>query len=510
MNQKNLFNVAVVIVMVLLGMWTGVSILMNPTGGIAGLSKLVTVVCVVISIIKPKTGLFVLAAQAIYVDQLKRVGVYYGAISMQTVQEILIGPLLTLCALNAGFLIHLAFGRVKMPLYGWALYSIGTALGLYFLAGGAIGGGDSFTKRVYNAGTASAYTTVIPLAYALFPEVRDWVKFLSFQVLLVVPSAGWAIWQYFNGFSDMEWAYARSGLSKVHTSQMLFFIEPRVFGFFGSASALGCLCIYFTFSVWRTLAIPKRRFAFAFFSLVIFVALVCSTQRSALLSPFIFGVFIFCFRTRLKTIALYGALAVTFILGVVNSTWLLDEGLDKINDAISNDGKWSSQVLKVSTFSDRLRGWERLKRRDSWSLLGTGEELRSQTVGMSENSEDFSHDMINRVLMKVGALGLFAIVAFGGAIAYTLHKVVWNLPKGHQRWTGAISLGIGVPICLMSVSGGDNFTATPYNLAIWSAFAGIFVIRKINKQTAYLTTLPQSAPEETAPNQTGQEFLEPN
>ncbi|MFT3989911.1 MAG: hypothetical protein QM680_00735 [Luteolibacter sp.] len=477
MNSKSLSTILFVVMALLLGIWSGVSILVNPTGGIAGLSKLTTLICIAAALINPRIGLYVLAFQAMYIDEMKRLGVYYGAESLQTVQEILVGPILTLCALNLGLLVHVMLGRAKMSFLGWSLYGIGVALGLYYLTGGAIGGGDSFAKRLYNAAAASSYTTVIPLAYAFFKEIKDWVKFLSFQTLLTIPSAAWAIWQYFNGFNNLEWTYALSGLSPVHSGQMLAFEHPRVFGFFGSASAMGCLCIYVTFCVWRAISIRDWRWVFVLTSLLLFAALICSTQRSALLSPFIFGIVIFCYRSRFKTIALYGTLAAMFVIGVLNSTWLLNEGLDKINTAISSDGKWGSEVLKVSTFSDRLYGWERLKRPESWSLFGTG-ETTSSFQGNEKYGVNYSHDMINRSLMKVGAVGLAAILAIAGTIAWSLHRLVWRLPDKSQRILGALSLGTSVPICLMSAAGGDNFTATPYNLAIWSALAGVFVLKR--------------------------------
>ncbi|MBK1882481.1 hypothetical protein JIN85_08645 [Luteolibacter pohnpeiensis] len=483
MNSRSLTTIFFGIIGIIIALWSGISILMNPTGGIAGLSKLITIVAILVSIVNPKAGLFALAAQAIYTDQIKRIGVYYGAVSMTTVQEILIGPILTICALNFGLIIQLLFGKIRMTWLGWSLYGIGFALSIYYLSGGAIGGGSSFAKKAYNAAVAGAYTTVVPLCYALFKDVKDWIKFLSFQVIIVVPSAAWAIWQYFHGFNNIEWTYAMSGLSPVHTSQMLMFENPRVFGFFGSASALGCLCIYVTFAVWRAIKIKESRCVFAIISVILFIALVFSTQRSALLSPFIFGLFIFFYRTPRRTFLIYSLIGITFIIAIYKSNWLLNEGIGKVNSIIANNStKWGSEVLKVSTFSDRLRGWERLGRADSWTLFGTNDEGGFEATGVA--SKDYSHDMINRILIRVGAVGLGAVILVGGAIALNLHRLVWRLPKGWHQSIGVLSLGITVPICLMSAAGGDNFTTTPYNLAIWSAFAGAFVVRKMTFSTS--------------------------
>ena len=492
MNSKSLITIGFTVLGVIFAVFAGVAILMNPTGGIAGVSKLVTAICAICAFVSPRRGLFILAAQAIYTDELKRVGVYYGAVSMDTVQEILIGPLLTLCALNCGFLVQVMFGKVKMSALGWALFGIAPILGLYFLSGGGIGGGDTLMKRAYNAGTAGLYTTVIPLSFGLFRELKDWVKFLTFQTVLVVPSAGWAIWQYFNGFNNMEWTYARSGLSPVHTSQMLEFIRPRVFGFFGSASALGCLSVYFAFAAWRTYAIRSWRWLFLLFSAILFAGIIVSTQRGTLILPFLFVIAMFCAYSKLRTFAFYGILGSVFIIGVWQSTWLLDEGIDKANAAVASNSKWGSEVLTFGTFSDRLRGWERLKRPESWSIFGTETELTSSVASIDVASGDYSHDMINRVLIRTGAMGLGAVVILGGLLALTLHRTVWRLSKGEARSAGAFALGVTIPIILSSAAGGDNFTATPYNLAIWSVFGGVFLLKRIQDDERKLNPLQGS------------------
>jgi hypothetical protein len=496
MNNKSVFTIAFMVIAILVGVCSGIAILMNPTGGISGVSKLITVVSILFAFVNPRLGLFIVALQAIYTDELKRVGVYYGAMSMATVQEILIGPLLTLCALNAGFFVQVFLGRVKMGTLTLVLFAIAPALGLYFLAGGAISGGDSWEKKLYNAGTAGLYTTIIPIAFCYFTELKDWIRFLTFQTLLVVPSALWGIWQYFNGFNSIEWTYALSGLSQVHSGQMLLFDNPRVFGLFGSASAFGCLCIYFTFAAWRTWRIREHRFWFLIVTGILFAALVVSTQRSALISPLLFGVAAICAGTRIRTLAFYGTICITFLAGVWQSTWLVDEGLDKINAAIAVDTNWGNEVLKVSTFSDRLRGWERLKRPETWSLFGTGDTTGYE--GNEKYGQDYSHDMINRILMKAGATGLGIVLLTGGLLFYSLNRTIWKLPKGTERSAASLSLGLTAMIILTSAAGGDNFTTTPFNLAIWSVLIGVFVVKNVSNSEESVT-LFQHHPRNTRP-----------
>lgn len=471
------------IIAILAGVYCGIAILLNPTGGIAGMSKLITFICIVIAFISPRHGIFVLALQAIFNDEIKRVGVFYGAVSMETVQEILVGPILTLCALNAGFLLQVLFGRIKINKLAILLFAMAPLLGLYFLSGGAIGD-NSFTKRLYNGSVAGLYTTLVPIGYCLFKELKDWIRFLSFQTVLVVPSALWAIWQYFNGFNNMEWTYALSGLSPVHSGQMLMFENPRVFGLFGSASALGCLSIYFAFAMWRVLNVREWRWGYLLLAAIFFGALIASTQRSALLMPFIFMVAAFFARSKLRTLVFYSTMTFLISIGIWQSTWLLETGIDKVNNVIASNSRWGNEVLKVSTFSDRIRGWERMKKPEIWSLFGTGVEDASAIP----TAEEGSHDMINRILARVGAVGLLSVTAAVVGIGWLLHRMIWKLPAGIEKSAASMSLGTAGIIIIFSALGGDNFTTTPINLAIWSAFAGVFVVKKQSENLQLSTT----------------------
>ena len=386
-----------VVGILLVGVVMAVSVVTNPQGGLAAMVPLIAFILTILGIIKPRAGLYGLAALVIWVDEFKRLAVYFGGTYSMTVHQTLAIPFIVLAGLNADYFINILFGRVKIDKVGIVLYALGAVVGgtIFVTMEGTI------AERGQRAANIAGYVSLIPIAYTYLKTFDEWRRFFAFQCLVALPAAAWAIKQYYMGFDTVEWSYARSGLSMAHYAQMFLFEEPRVFGFFGSASALGCVSIYCAFSWWHSLNYRKFRFMWAAVALVFSYVLVVSTQRGALLYPIVMIPFVFTFRRPFTTLATYVFLGTIFVAGVLSATWLLDEGIEKINRAIASDSEWGQKVLVVSTFSDRLRGWERLSKAENYSLLGTGaQEFTEASRGFDVASSDYNHDIINKILIN--------------------------------------------------------------------------------------------------------------
>jgi hypothetical protein len=492
MNSKNPGQIIAIAIAIVIAVWASVSILLNPTGGISGLSKLVTILGIVLGLMNPKAALYFLVVQAVYSDEIKRIGVFYGVQSTQTVSEILIGPLLTICAINISYFHGVIRRQFAFGGTGLLLYAITPTVAIIMLVKGRDVG---MLQNVYTAGTTTLYLTLIPICYGIFRTFQDWVDCISWQAIVAAPAAAWGIWQYFNGFNNIEWSYALSGLSMVHTEQMMM-REPRIFGLFGSASALSCVGIYSCFSLWRVLRVPKHRLLFLFLGVLYLTTVILSHQRTTLIYPIIVLFFAIAFRNLWSTILLYGSALSAFVLGVLNASYLLDKGIYQINELIRGDGKWAENVLMVSTFSDRLRGWERLGRADSWSLFGTGKELRSDFLSNSPDytASDYSHDIINRIVINFGAVGLFATLLVGGCVLFSLHRVVYKSTEIRTRKDGAFIMACIVPGILLAFIAGGNFSATPVNLQMWTVLSGIFVLKKLSEGQRSINRVPVAKP----------------
>lgn len=475
MTDSNAISRLIIVVGLMgLGLVMAVSVVTNPAGGLAAMVPLIAALLTLLGIINPRAGLYGLAALVIWVDEFKRLAVYYGGAYSMTVYQTLAMPFLVLAGLNVGFFLNILFGRVKIDFLGIVFYALGG------LVSGAIfvTMEGSVPERGQRAANIAGYMSLVPIAYTYLRSFDDWRKFFGFQALVAFPAAAWAIKQYYYGFNDIEWTYARSGLSAAHYNQMMNFLNPRVFGFFGSASSLGCVSIYCAFSWWHAIAVRKWRIAWFFVAAVYLSVLFYSTQRSALIYPILIIPFVFAFRHRITTIIAYATLAITFISAVASSEWLLDEGLDKINQAIAVESGWGKEVLTVSTFSDRLRGWTRLNRAESYSLFGTQKEKFSDvTAGYAVDSKDYNHDLINRILINYGVIGILAVAIPGMFALFILHRTVLNQQTRQLRNQAAFALALSFPMIGLSFIGGDNFNANPINIQLWTGIAGVFVCR---------------------------------
>lgn len=469
-NSKSIINLLVVVGLMFLGIVMAVSVTTNAAGGLAALVPLIGGILTLFALVNPRGGLFALAALVIWVDEFKRLAVYFGGAYSTTVYQTLAMPFIVLAALNTGFLLNMLFGKVKIDTLGIVFYALATLVGgtVFFTMEGTT------PERVQRAANLTGYITLIPIAYTYLKSFDDWRKFFGFQCIVALPAAAWAIKQYYYGFDQIEWTYAESGLSAAHFNQMFKFENPRVFGFFGSASSLGCVAVYCAFSWWHAFANRKWRFLWLFIAMIFSVVLVCSTQRSALIYPIIITPFIFLFRRPLTTVAAYATGAVIFISGVIFADYLLEEGLDKINEAIAVDSGWGQKVLVVSTFSDRLRGWSRLSKASSYSLFGT-EGAAQGTI--TEYADNYNHDVINKILINYGVVGVLAIAIPGLFAVSILHKTIFNQQTTQLRNNAAFALALTYPMILLSFVGGDNFNANPINIQLWTGLAGVFVCR---------------------------------
>lgn len=474
-DSKSVSVGLLILIGLLLAVFMAVSVTTNPQGGIAALIPLITISLSILAFVNPKQGLFALIPLVIWVDEFKRLAVYFGGAYSMTVIQALAMPFVVLAALNAGFFLQFLFGRVKIDKIGW----------MVFFMAGIIGCGIFFTmqaplpERAQRAANIAGFITLIPIAYAYLRSFDEWRRFFVVQTLFALPAALWAIKQYHYGFDQIEMTYAFSGLSRVHMSQMLL-PNPRVFGFFGSASALGCAAIYCAFAYWHAFRYRRHRIAWLLVSLLFTYVLVVSTQRTALIYPLIVLGASFAFRTRLRVLTAYALALILFVSAVMSSKYLLDEGIEKINRAIAMQSGWGAKVLNVNTFSDRLRGWERLSRAKSWSLFGTGAEQVSGAGPLIDvNSDDYNHDIINKILIKYGAFGLLVVAIFSSALIYILHGIPLNSLTKEDRNDAAFALALALPIVGMSLIGGDNFNTNPINLQIWTSFSGVLVCRAV-------------------------------
>jgi len=451
-------------------------VMTNPTGSISGLSKLLTITIAFIALVNPKRGLIFIIPQILYTDEIKRLAVYYGAVSYSTVYEVLLGPIISILMLNAGYLAGVVFGRYSLS-RNWVLATL--LIGVICVAIGGTTAG-SVATRAQAALNIGLYMTLIPLMAVLMNDGEEARQMLKAQIWMAIPSILWGIQQYFNGFSALEYSYARTGLSPVHSAQLLGFEKPRPFGFFGSATGYSCVGIYGALALYYILKGKKLNLLFLLVTLVYLMGIfVYKARGTTIIIPIIFfGAW--CFNGRLRTLGYYAAVGSLLLSGIIFAEKLLYVGLDKINQAIATNTDWGRDVLNVSTFSDRLKGWILLGKPSTYTVFGRLFKKAEQGRIVGQNDADFHHDVITSIVLETGVVGLLLTAGTGAFLLFKTHSYLLGIQSPARRWEASMFLACGFTVSAISITTGNIFTTVPLNLAIWTAFGSFAVLCKEN------------------------------
>lgn len=457
MNNR-LITVFVMVLGLICSIFVILQIIFNPTGGLAGLLKYVAVPLVLISFLTPKTGLVLLCWVNFYADYYKKLAVYYGTSSMMTVMEVLALSMAMVGAILLGTTAQ-SLLRGPVPDRTSIIISIVSAVMTAMLFFSDSSGGMS--GRVQYAINGGLYLGLSAVMCYLLPDKEAAMRLCRLQFWLGVPWVLWAMRQYIWGFTEMEWFYARKGFSPVLSGQMLGAgEEARPYGFAGSSSAFGVITYLFMFGVWHAIRYEKMRALFWLGSIIYFIGLVVSTQRTILILPFItFGAYLL-FRTPAGTKFFYGATAVALLSGILASDFLLAR-LGDANDSMRIEGSgWASKVVQVGTFADRLKGWTRLKKAKSYSLFGKGNAI------VAFDSDDYSHDVINRILIDFGVVGLTISMGFLIWMAKTVHTFTFRIRNPEDRDVIVFVVAVVGVNGIGTLMSGNNTHTVPINLVL--------------------------------------------
>ncbi len=452
-------------------------VMTNPTGAISGLSKLLTITIAFIALVNPKRGLIFIIPQILYTDEIKRLAVYYGAVSYSTVYEVLLGPIISILMLNAGYLAGVVFGRYSLS-KNWVLATLLIGVICVAIAGTTTGGIATRAQAALNIGL---YMTFIPLMGVLINDAQEARQMMKVQLWMALPSIAWGIQQYYNGFSPLEYGYARTGLSPVHFAQLFGYEKPRPFGFFGSATGYSCVGIYGALSLYFTLKGGKINLLFLLVTLVYLMGIfVYKARGCTLIIPIIFfGAW--CFNGRIRTLGYYVTVGSLLFSGIIFAEKLLYVGLNKINQAIAVNTDWGREVLNVSTFSDRLKGWILLGKPSTYSPFGRLFEKGEEGRIVGQNDADFHHDIITSIVLETGVVGLLLTVGIGAFFLFKTHSYLLRIQSPARRWEASMFLACGFTVSVISITTGNIFTTVPLNFAIWTAFGSFAVLCKENE-----------------------------
>jgi hypothetical protein len=478
MNSSSISKLLVVLIGLMIGIWGVISTVTDTmSGGLGPALKLFLAVSIPLLFVKPRAGMYVLVAIMANIEWLKRLAVYNGVASVTTVTEMLVLPIVLLGILVLSMFAGLVFGATRMNKYEF---------GMFVLSGAVMATILVITKfTTYGAQAAfnsGLYLSVLPILTILMRDSSDFLKFMRYCAIMFLPWAVWGIKQYYTGLSAFEMYYVNTWLSPVLSNEVLTSVSnPRPFGLAGSQASYGAISFLAWFTLWHTIALREKRVLMAVMAVIFFAAVVLSGARTTLILVVISFPIYFLMQSKAGVALMYSTGAILLGLGIIFSTYLLNN-LQKIQDTITvSDGGWAEKTLRVTTYSDRLRGWERLKNPDAWSLFGKRLEIETGYARAGVNSADYAHDLINAFLINVGAVGLLVVMVVLFAGLYNIHGIVFKLPKGSvPKKLAAAALAFSIPNLFLGIVGGGNFNTTPVNFFIWSFFAIPFIVRNEN------------------------------
>jgi len=475
-----------------LSLWVIVSAMGDTmSGGIGMALKCMLAIMVPAFFVNPRFGLYTFVVILANIEWVKRYCVFFGVASVSTVAEMLVIPIILLSVLILSMFAGMMMGTLKMSFKCFGVFLLSWSVVLVILGVRGLN-----TLGIQSALNAGLYISIIPVLLMLMKDEADLLKFMRFCVWMFLPWALWGIKQYYWGLSDVENYYVGTFLSPVLSGEVLRSAgNPRPFGLASSQASYGAIAFLTWCCCWHALAIRKRRFLYVALWLVYFAAVVLSGQRTALLMPLVAPVGYFLFQRRAGVVGGYALGMLLLGLGIAFSGDIL-KNLDRYQENIAvHDSGWGEKTLRISTYSDRLRGWERLKNPKVWSLFGKRLEQRSAAGVVDVNSEDYAHDMINGFLLNVGLVGLLPCLGILGYTIYRLHALVFMLPAGgfHRRMAAG-ALAYSIPNLIFAIMGGGNFNTTPINFFTWLFFGmALIVARDFQREREARIPLPDDA-----------------
>lgn len=466
-------TIAAALIGLILALYAIVEITSDPGQGIVKAVRAIALIFIPLAFAKPKIGLYGVFVTLANIEWIKRYAIYYGDASVWSVAATLVVPLAIFSAVILGVLMGSLVGATKMTYVRFFWFSIAAMVIIMILG---LKGFSPFGIQM--ASNSGLYIAIIPVCLMLFPTQKEMMKLLDFCAVIFLPWALVAIYQFFFGFSEVDWGYASTGISPVFSKAMLSPEGSRPFGLAGSGPSFGAVSFMAWYVLWKSFSVKEGRLLSILIAIVYLIALILGSYRTALLTPFIALVGYPLFKNGKGLLVAYGAGMGAVVMMIVFSDFLLSN-LTEYDSAVSSgaDSEWAQDTIKLSTWSDRLRGYARLKDPEAWSFFGkTIEGGATDSAGKVDyGSRDYSHDMINSGLKNIGAVGLLFITIILLVFLTKIHGLVLKLPPGAAKNFAAMGLSYSILKLVLSVIGGGNLNVPPTATFTWLFFGAVAI-----------------------------------
>ena len=469
--MSKFYTVLAALIGLLIALYAIVEISSDAGQGIVKAVRAVALVFIPLAFAKPRIGLYGTFFCLANIEWIKRYAIYYGDVSIWSVASTLVLPLALFSAVILGVLMGAFVGSTKMTTTRFFWFAIAAMVIL-----GIIGLKGTSPSAIQIALNSGLYIAIIPVTLMIFKDQKDLMKLFDVCVIMFLPWAFVAVYQYFNGFTDIDWYYARTGISPVYTKTMLAPGGSRPFGLAGSSPSFGAISFLGWYTLWKAFYVKDRRALSAIYAFIFLGSIFLSGYRTASISPVIALIGYPLFKRGGGLVVAYAAGLGASLLMVVFSQQLLDN-LGRYDKALLsvNSSEWWQDTVSVSTWSDRLRGYNRLKNPEAWSFFGKEIEggYKGSDGKVNVSSKDYSHDMINAGLKNIGGVGVVFIGVILLVSVIKLHGLVLKLPPGPAQEFATMGLSYSLLKVALSVAGGGNFNVAPTATFTWLFFAAV-------------------------------------
>ena len=432
-----------------------------------------------LGILNPRAGIKTLVLLCCYSDFIKRLMVFFGGLSLFDVSSILIAAPAALLGVLCGVFSRRIIGKktlvtkTELPLLCGVLVLEAAAI---FNA--AKGGGEILEIGKLFVATG-AYPWLILLVPAIFLNSGEVLAFIRFVILAFLPVAIYGICQSIFGYLPFEYDYMESGLTITVALRDELWTRPfstlnSVHAFSNIMAIIFVLCVGILASGAQWKRKSRGHTSLILISATYLVALAASLGRSSW-GMALFGVVcLYAFRTRVRTIVYYSACACGILFMVLNASDALDKLVGWNEDMVGTGGDLRTMALGVSTFSDRLAGFNNaLENKEFWTPFGARLEKNSTESASSYRQSDiFSHDPITAALRDFGYIPVFAIVIGTLFAVFYAHKQILAIRDPKRKALAVAAYSACAAMLLVSIVSGNSVTIFPVNVLFWSFTGG--------------------------------------
>jgi|GEM_PF-1730486 len=456
--------------------------LLQAVNPLAALSAFAAGIFLLVSIVSPRSGLFVLMGVCAYSDLVKRMLVMFRELSFDQISYVLMAAPIIVVGLLTSLLTRRAFHMVRLNRADLVLGGIAIFLAVLNFAL-EIRANSSSLEAIRSAVNHGVFCGVAVVGLRAFRNAEDLEKFLRATLLIFLPVPLYAFWQLAFGYADFEVEYLRSGLT-VEIKQ-LFEIRPRPFSTLNSAGVVGTLCAgFFVIATypWITRRIRQFRRAESVGSILVatiyFAGAVGSLVRSSH-AVWIIALFsLWCFRSAVRTRVFYTAVFVGIVSMIGFAGWI-QENLHLIDPARYATSDYGASALSILTYNDRLTGFINL----------TASTQMYSWFGIPQAQQGFgatySHDPISGLIMKVGVVGFLMVLVGVISGLRWIHTHILALAPGRGRELAVLLMSLLAGWLCTEVLVNSVITVFPLNALFW-LFVGA---------TTFLVTTNQEVPE---------------